>query len=78
MELPGLFFSILTGKMVLPTDFILPDLISFTAAIRWNWVSIKKCQAVSNTEVYESNYQNTVTELSDFEKNCICMHMQRA
>lgn len=39
-----------------------------------NWVSSKKYQAVSNTGVYESNNQNKVTELSDFGKDCICMH----
>lgn len=39
-----------------------------------NWVSNKKCQAVSNKGVYESNDQNEVTELSDSENNCICLH----
>lgn len=39
-----------------------------------NWVSNKKYQAVSNTGVYESNDQNEVTELSDSEKNFICLH----
>lgn len=45
--------------------------------LRWrsrNWVSNKKCQAVSNTGVYESNDQNEVTELSDSDNNFICLH----
>lgn len=36
-------------------------------------VSNKKCQAVSNTGLYESNDQNEVTELSDSENSFVCL-----